>query len=366
MAADLTERHHLPRTRTATFDGGKRGWRLALSDALNDFLPNPGAPVSSRALPWRARFEHFEWGFFTLNLGTGACALLVGAVPFDFRGREALGSTFLGLNIIFYMLNLAGTGLKMMLHPRAFAMSFVVPGQALFFPTSILALAGILVGLVDFVLPHAGPKFLDVLVALFWVYVGLSTACAAILQWTMYDQVRDFEGVMPSECLPVLPLMLAGTVGASLALHTDGERAATLLVASYVFQGCGFLIATMKLSTWMSRNVLFGHPHDTRIVPIFFMAVGPPGFTASAFVSLGRRAAQLFADNTPVPGDALFAASFLVALMLFGQCLWFLLATSVIWLKSATRPGRPVGWSLAWFATTFPLSTCPSLSSPLR
>ncbi|EJD40705.1 hypothetical protein AURDEDRAFT_170118 [Auricularia subglabra TFB-10046 SS5] len=171
-----------------------------------------------------------------------------------------------------------------------------------------------------------------------------------------YDQVRDFEGVMPSECLPVLPLMLAGTVGASLALHTDGERAATLLVASYVFQGCGFLIATMKLSTWMSRNVLFRHPHNTRIVPIFFMAVGPPGFTASAFVSLGQRAAQLFADNTPVPGDALFAASFLVALMLFGQCLWFLLATSVIWLKSATRPGRPVGWSLAWFATTFPLN----------
>ncbi|EJD40713.1 hypothetical protein AURDEDRAFT_170127 [Auricularia subglabra TFB-10046 SS5] len=63
--------------------------------------------ISSRVLPWRERFEHFEWGFFTLNLGTGACVLLVGAVPFDFRNREALGSTFLGLNIVFYMLNKA-------------------------------------------------------------------------------------------------------------------------------------------------------------------------------------------------------------------------------------------------------------------
>lgn len=115
--------------------------------------------------------------------------------------------------------------------------------------------------------------------------------------------------------------------------------------------------------------MLYGHPHDTRIVPVFFMAVGPPGFTAFAFLNLGQRASVLFPaagvlPTLPIAGDALFAASLLLSLILFGQCLWFLLATSIIWLKSCTRPGRPVGWSLAWFATTFPLSACARLDFP--
>ncbi|KZV91647.1 hypothetical protein EXIGLDRAFT_675822 [Exidia glandulosa HHB12029] len=366
MAADLTERHSLPRRRTVTSDG-RRSFFVTTADSLHGFLPNPppeGAPIqSSHSLPWRQRFAYFEWGFFTLNLGTGACTLLVGGISFDFGAREALGSVFLGVNIVFYILNLIGMALKAYLHPRAFRKSFTVPGQALFFPTSILAVNTILVGIIHYAVPYTGAGLVDALYVLFWIYVAASVGCAALLQWSMYDQVRDFEGIMPSECLPVFPLMLAGTLGASLAgvMDDTDSRALTLVLNSYVFQGGGFLISFMKLSTWISRNVLFGHPHDTRIIPIFFMAVGPPGFTALAFINLGARAAALFPAQSVFPslpnaGEIIFGASLLLSLLLFGQCLWFILATSIIWLKSTTRAGRPVGWGLAWFATTFPLT----------
>lgn len=96
MAADLVERHSLPRRFTVSLDGGKRSFWVIAADSLHGFLPNPppaDAPIqSSRSLPWRQRFAYFEWGFFTLNLGTGACAILLGAISFDFRAKEALGT----------------------------------------------------------------------------------------------------------------------------------------------------------------------------------------------------------------------------------------------------------------------------------
>lgn len=92
---------------------------------------------------------------------------------------------FLGLNIVFYLLNLAGTALKAILHPRAFRKSFVVPGQALFFPTSILAIVTILNGLITYVVPYTTGRLVDALYVFFWIYVALSAGCAALLQWSM-------------------------------------------------------------------------------------------------------------------------------------------------------------------------------------
>jgi len=254
--------------------------------------------------------------------------------------------------------------LKAYWHPLAFRRSFVMPGQALFFPTPFLSFAAIFVSLLVFVHPHAGPKFVDVLHVFYWIYVGAATLCAVLLQWSMYDQNREFETITPSECLPIFPIMLAGTIGSALAnaLDADDKRAVTVLIASYIFQGCGFWIAQLKLSTWISRNVLFGHPSDTRIMPIFFMAVGPPGFTAFALLQLGSRAAEVFPVQGVLPtipnaGDMVFAASWVLAVFIFGQCLWFLLATTVIWVQVIWKSGRRVGWGMAWFATTFPLGT---------
>ncbi|KAH7099955.1 C4-dicarboxylate transporter/malic acid transport protein [Auriculariales sp. MPI-PUGE-AT-0066] len=395
MAADLTERAHyrtLADVRNI-LDLEKSQLRHRFSRALRNFLPNPppAQPNSSSSslqgevvkqyekrnnLTWKERLEFFEFGFFTLNLGTGACTILIGNISFHFPAKQYIGYVFLALNCIIYLTNLTLLALKAWWHPAAFRRSFVVPGSALFFPTTILAFATIYMSFIIFVHPHVtSPVFIDVMYVLFWIYVAMSVFCAALLQWTMYDQAipqdRDFETITPSECLPVFPMMLAGAVGSTLANIVEDRRAIPLIMLSYAFQGCGFLTAQLKLSAWMSRNVLFGHPHDTRAVPIFFMSVGPPGFTAIAFLNLGQRALEVFPRfgvlQLPLllpnnnAGEMVFVASWLTALCVWGQCFWFILATSVIWVQSLLRADKPIGWGMAWFATTFPLGA--SLSS---
>jgi len=105
MAADLTERQ-LYRTATdleAQADEKRPRVSRRMSRALHDFLPNPPPATEgvrrsiaaerarAKELSWKERLEFFEWGFFTLNLGTGACTLLVGGIPFDFHAKEYIG-----------------------------------------------------------------------------------------------------------------------------------------------------------------------------------------------------------------------------------------------------------------------------------
>jgi hypothetical protein len=89
--------------------------------------------------------------------------------------------------------------------------------------------------------------------------------------------------------------MLAGTLGAGLSAHLSDEEAVYVIILSYLLQSMGCIISlqgrtrvctvtsarlevyAQKLSAWMLRNVVLGHPSDKRIVPVFFMAAGPPG-----------------------------------------------------------------------------------------
>lgn len=347
----------------------------------NTFLPNPLSPddpdgreeiLRRYRLTFRERLEFCEWNILcvgsgssmhridvrrsTVNLGTGAVSLLLGNT-FEWSGQRALGTVFFLLNLVVFIINVGLQCARAWLHPRAFRASVSNPAEALFMPTAVLAFATIFVDMTVYATPYVGFWLTKTLLVVWFCYGFTALAVAGVLQWALYDQQRDLITVTPAECLPVLPFMLTGTLGSALALQLPDYEASYCIIISYMIQGGYYLIALQKLTVWMHRNIRLGHPSDKRIVPIFLMAVGPPGFTAYAFLTLGERAVTVFASQGILPllgpdvGRLVLGGSVVLSLAFFGQCTWYIAATLIMWVKPMLVTRR-VEWGMAWCVRT--------------
>jgi hypothetical protein len=112
------------------------------------------------------------------------------------------------------------------------------------------------------------------------------------------------------------------------------------------FQGMGFFIGLIKLSVWMHRNMTLVNP-STNSIPGYLMAVGPPGFTAFAFLNLGSQCEDAFTAagilNGAEAGRVMLYVSVWWSLMLFGICVWLVFMPMVLFVGSAIKRG-----DLAW------------------
>ncbi|KAL2123580.1 hypothetical protein VTJ04DRAFT_4035 [Mycothermus thermophilus] len=309
-------------------------------------------------LPLRPRLAHFTWAWYTLSMSTGGLALLIAAQPHTFPGLRQIGTVIYAFNCLLFLCITFALIARFTLHKGTFLASIRHPREGWFAPTFFLALATVVTGTYRFCVvdPAQQMGLVRVLRGVFWAYVAVTTALAVGQYTFVFSDRRRFglETMMPTWILPVFPVMLSGTmatvVGTPVPSQTVDTQAVAIAAAGLTCQGLGAAVALMMYAHMVGRLMQAGLPHREHRTGLF-MCVGPPSFTALAFVGLAKAVPATldsdmdgFADAVVLKTMGMVGAGFLWALSFW----WFGIAA----LAVAKNP--PKDFHLGWWAAVFP------------
>lgn len=264
------------------------------------------------------------------------------------------------LNLIFFTFITVTMITRFIVYPGTLTNALTNPHEGFFFATFWLSIATIITNTVAYGIPNSGPWLIDALRYAFWIY----TVCATLLAVFYYPVLFHVKklvltNVLPGWVLPIFPAMLVGTLAAAIAKTQPPEHAMSILVAGLSFQGLGFFVSLFMYPLYFGRLLTSGLPaYLSR--PAMFIAVGPPAFTALAFIGMAQdvQATRLFEGYTDLQGianqalipDILSLLAILMAIFLWVLAFWFF-AIAII----AMIDGIPHNdFHLNWYAKVFP------------
>jgi tellurite resistance protein TehA-like permease len=78
-------------------------------------------------------------------MGTGGVAILIGGCPFTFTGQRELGTVFFMIDLVIFLINVAGVTSRAIYHSRVFKNSFYDHEDGIYVPCFALAFATLFV-----------------------------------------------------------------------------------------------------------------------------------------------------------------------------------------------------------------------------
>ncbi|WVR05515.1 hypothetical protein IAU60_002533 [Kwoniella sp. DSM 27419] len=308
---------------------------------------------------WVERSQFWTWNCYTVNMGTGGVYILINGISFSFRGQHAIGSVVFIINLVLFLFNTAGMLTRLIAHPHSFYNSLFDHEDGTYLPCFGLAIATLFVGIIDFGVPYAGFWLVRTMEVVFFIYMAMSLVIALTLEITLRGRYRSLESITPADNLLFFPLMLSGTIGGALAGVMPDAQAGYIIIISYWFQGLGFMLSLLKLAVWQARAMLLPNPAPAS-VPGLLIAVGPPGFTAFAFLNAGQRAVEAFPAASILQTGGNGGQTFQIinvwfSLLLMGLATYFAFSVLTVWLFGQIVD-RQVKWSMSWWSFTFPLT----------
>jgi C4-dicarboxylate transporter/malic acid transport protein len=316
--------------------------------------------VDPATVDWRERLKHFTFAWYASTMSTGGVAFVLSVVPHRFSFFTGLGTAIYIFNIIYFLVITSIMITRFMMHPGTLTKALANPHEGFFFATFWLTIATMITNATAYGVPATGTSLVVPLRIAFWTYM----MCAMTLALVHYHVIFTVKklvitNVLPGWVLPIFPAMLVGTLASAIAKTQPPEHALPMLVAGLSFQGLGMILSIGMYGIYFGRLMTSGLPADMSR-PAMFIAVGPPSFTALAFIGMAQdvKEQQIFTTYTSLPGitdmnmiyDLLQILALLSAIFLWVLSLWFFGIAVIASFEAIHRND----FHLNWYAYVFP------------
>ncbi|MGI4851009.1 MAG: tellurite-resistance/dicarboxylate transporter family protein [Janthinobacterium lividum] len=200
--------------------------------------------------------------------------------------------------------------------------------------------------------PSCGPWLIRAMRVLFWIYTAVTLIVAIVQYWYLFTGPRQLtiQSMTPSWVLPILPVMLCGTLASLIASSQPPVQRAPIIVAGVTLQGLGWMVSFLMYAIYLGRLMQYGLPAPN-LRPGMFIAVGPPSFTGLALIGLSNSLPQTayFATHPSAP-EVLRIVALFMAIFLWTLAFWFFCITVISVLIGI----RKMSFHLVWWAFVFP------------
>ncbi|KAF3762647.1 hypothetical protein M406DRAFT_46308 [Cryphonectria parasitica EP155] len=316
--------------------------------------------VSKYDRGWRRVVRNFSPSWFSTTMGTGVVSLLLITIPFQATWLYWLSVIFFVLNIIIFATALIISILRYVVYPEIWTVMIRDPTNSLFLGTIPMGFATLVESWYVLCCPYWGHWS----VILAWVaWMIDSVAAFAVTVSLMFllmseSHQNQLDRITAAQLLPIAATIVASGAGAEVAellLHIGlPDHALGTLITSYVMWGMATPFAMAVLVMYYQRLALHKLP-PREIIVSSFLPLGPLGMGGYTIFYQGRVARELLPQvevlaHVPAAGDMLYVMGLLVALVMWGfGIVWMLFALAAIW------SARPFPFNMGWWGFTFPL-----------
>lgn len=300
---------------------------------------------------------NFTPSWFSVVMGTGVISILLHTAPHQFPGMSIIGTVFYVANIVLIVLFTLVTVARYVLYPWALGRMLSHPTQSLFLGTIPMGLATIVNATVLVAVPAYGQWAKDLAWALWWLDVlltGLSTFGMPLIMFQLHR--HSLESMTGVWLLPIVPAVVAAASGGLVATILPPAHAVITLLVSYALWGIGMSVSFMVMALYFHRLSVY-HLPDAEVIVSAYLPLGPCGQGAYGLIQIaqaGQKVLEItgFAGQHTA-GQIIFIISTVVAIMIWGLGLWWLVhGTVCVLLRIRSDKFKP---SIGWWGFIFPL-----------
>jgi C4-dicarboxylate transporter/malic acid transport protein len=307
-------------------------------------------------LTYKQRLRHMTWAWFTCSMSTGGIALVLGRAPFRFQGLDVLGKTLFIFDLVLFTSICIGLVARFCLLKGTLTRSLTHRTESLFFASFWLSFATILNNIEVYGVSSSRRWLISAEGVLFWIYTACTLLLAIVQYWYIFKcGPKKIESLTPVFILPIFPVMLCGTIAATIAGSQPAHHAVPILIAGVTCQGLGFVVFLMVASSYIGRLIISGLP-EPNMRPGMFLLVGPPSFTTLALIGMSSTAKETLSPHfitqaTTVPtADVILIVAVFFGVFLWALSFWFLSLAIVCTATCA----RQMKFRLSWWGFIFP------------
>ncbi|MBQ0829787.1 TDT family transporter [Streptomyces tagetis] len=310
----------------------------------------PGTAPPLRA----AAVRHLGPNWYASVMGTAVVGTAGAGLPWDVPGLRTVCAAVWALSLVMLVVLLAARTLHWRHHRDQARAHLLDPAAAPFYGCLSMALLAVGGGAVTVGRDWTGERAavaLDVVLFTAGTVIGLAAAVAVPYLMGARHRIEPGQAT-PVWLLPLVAPMVSAALGPLLVPHLPpGQPRETLLLACVGMFGLS-LLATLVMLPVIFGRLLTGGPLPLALTPTLFLVLGPLGQSTTA---VGK-----FAETAPGTVSEPYAQGFGVLAVLYGvpvmgfALMWLALAGAHV--VRARRRG--MGFSMTWWAFTFPVGTC--------